>query len=83
MAASPVRSAFYEREGTAGSAAPVEPPSKSWLAEWWDGKYASGNWFGVRDTLEDHGLTLGGKWTGVYYGVVDGGKPNYRQQLFR
>ena len=82
MAASPVRSAFYERAATAGSAAPVEKPSKSWLSEWWDGKYATGNWFGVRDTLEDHGLTLGGKWTGVYYGVVDGGKPNIRGSFF-
>ncbi|OJV03186.1 MAG: hypothetical protein BGO12_20850 [Verrucomicrobia bacterium 61-8] len=31
----------------------------------------TGNWFGVRDTLEDHGLKLGGKWTGDFYGVVD------------
>jgi porin len=82
MAAGPVRSAFYEQAGSAGSAAPVETTSKSWLAEWWDGKYASGNWFGVRDTLEDHGLTLGGRWIGVYYGVVDGGRPNYRGSYF-
>jgi len=82
MAVSPVRSAFYEQAGTAGSAAPVEKPSKSWLAEWWDGKYASGNWFGVRDTLEDRGLTLGGRWIGVYYGVVDGGIPNIRGSYF-
>jgi carbohydrate-selective porin OprB len=82
MAVSPVRSAFYEQAGTAGSAAPVEKPSKSWLSEWWSGKYATGNWFGVRDTLEDHGLTLGGRWIGVYYGVVDGGKPNFRGSYF-
>lgn len=41
------------------------------LSEWWNGKYMTGNWFGVRDTLEDHGLKLGGKWTGDFYGVVD------------
>jgi hypothetical protein len=82
MAVSPVRSAFYEQARTAGSAAPVEKSSKSWLAEWWDGKYASGNWFGVRDTLEDRGLTLGGRWIGVYYGVVDGGIPNIRGSYF-
>ncbi len=66
--------------------APSEPPpestSESWLAEWWGGKYASGNWFGVRDTLEDRGLKLGGRWIGVYYGVVDGGRSNVRSSYF-
>ncbi len=47
-----------------------------------NGKYAGGNWFGVRDTLEDYGLTLGGKSTGVFYGVVDGGKANVRGGFF-
>ncbi|HVJ56302.1 MAG TPA: hypothetical protein VM574_00550, partial [Terrimicrobiaceae bacterium] len=28
-------------------------PKGSALESWWNGKYASGNWFGVRDTLED------------------------------
>ena len=59
-----------------------EPSGRPWLAEWWNGKYATGNWFGLRDTLEDHGLTLGGKWTGLYYGVVDGVKPNIRGSFF-
>jgi porin len=48
--------------------------SESLISDWWNGKYATGNWFGVRDTLADHGLTLGGKWVGDFYGVVDGGK---------
>jgi carbohydrate-selective porin OprB len=61
---------------------PIETSSKSWLADWWNGKYASGNWFGVRDTLEDRGLKLGGRWIGVYYGVVDGGRPNVRGNYF-
>ena len=56
--------------------------SESWLAEWWNGKYATGNWFGVRDTLEDRGLKLGGRWIGVYYGVVDGGRSNVRGSFF-
>ena len=66
--------------------APVTPvseaPSESWVAEWWNGKYATGNWFGVRDTLEDHGLKITGRWIGVYYGVVDGGRPNVRGSFF-
>jgi len=45
-------------------------PSESALAAWWNGKYMTGNWFGVRDTLEDHGLKLGGKYYGAFFGVV-------------
>jgi len=45
--------------------------SSSLLADWWNGKYMTGNWFGLRDTLEDHGIMLNGKWTGDFYGVVD------------
>src|SRR5262245_36313751 len=52
-----------------------EQSGPSRFSEWWNGRYASGDWFGVRDILEDEGLTLGGQWTGCYYGVVDGGKP--------
>lgn len=43
------------------------------LETWWNGPGVTGNWFGVRDTLEDHGFTLSGKWIGTVYGVVDGG----------
>lgn len=31
----------------------------------------TGNWFGLRDSLEDRGIKLTGKWTGDFYGVVD------------
>jgi len=56
----------------AGSETPAstEEASGSALADWWNGKYMTGNWFGVRDTLEDHGLKLGGKYYGAYFGVV-------------
>jgi porin len=43
------------------------------LGAWWNGKYASGNWFGVRDTLEDHGLKLGVEWKANFLWNVDGG----------
>ncbi|MEO6846352.1 MAG: carbohydrate porin [Chthoniobacterales bacterium] len=43
------------------------------LANWWHGKYASGNWFGLRDQLEDHGIKLTGMWKGFFYGIVNGG----------
>ena len=38
-----------------------------------DGQIRQRQLVGVRDTLEDRGLKLGGRWIGVYYGVVDGG----------
>jgi len=41
------------------------------LEEWWNGKYMSGNWFGLRDTLEDRGLKFNGKYYGAYFGIVD------------
>lgn len=47
--------------------------SASFLETWWNGKYATGNWFGVRDTLVDHGLTLGGEWKANYLAIVSGG----------
>ena len=40
---------------------------------WWKGKYATGDWFGGRTVLEDHGVTFGGNWKGTFYGIVDGG----------
>ncbi len=40
---------------------------------WWNGKYATGNWFGVRDTLTEHGLTLSGEWKANFLWNVDGG----------
>jgi porin len=72
--------AFYDRPVT--GAPPPQPSSEPWFEQWWNGKYASGNWFGVRDTLEDRGLKLGGRWIGVYYGVVDGGRPGFHGSYF-
>ncbi len=48
-------------------------PDNSTITDWWSGKYASGNWFGVRDSLEERGITLEGKWRGNYLAIVDGG----------
>lgn len=43
---------------------------------WWDGKTATGNWGGVRNTLADHGVAISGYWLGNYYGVASGGLSN-------
>lgn len=44
------------------------------LTKWWDGKLATGSLFGFRDARDDHGLTLGGRWRGLYLGVVSSEK---------
>jgi hypothetical protein len=36
------------------------------IEEWWDGKSATGNWFGLRDNLEDRGLNLGASWRLIF-----------------
>jgi porin len=43
------------------------------IEQWWNGKYASGNWFGLRDTLNDEGVILGASWRANFLGVVSGG----------
>ncbi|MEO8205858.1 MAG: carbohydrate porin, partial [Chthoniobacterales bacterium] len=47
--------------------------SKSPLEQWWNGKYATGTWFGGRNILEDHGVTLSGEWKANLLWNVDGG----------
>ncbi|MEI6338134.1 MAG: carbohydrate porin [Verrucomicrobiota bacterium] len=60
--------------GQAGQTARVESTdNSSYLGEWWNGKYATGNWFGVRDTLENHGVKLGVEWKANFFWNVDGG----------
>ena len=62
---------------TAGQAEATSSPRAKSLSspieEWWNGKYASGNWFGARDALEDRGLTLWAEWRANFLGVVSGG----------
>jgi len=66
---------------SAWAGTPTTPPQtaatvtseESPLAQWWNGKYGTGNWLGVRDTLEDHGLKLTGMWKGFFYGIASGG----------
>src|SRR5690242_5377739 len=72
------------RAGTTTSETTVTE-KESALQEWWDGKYMTGNWFGVRDTLADHGVSLKAEYQGVLYGVVAGGvqdgRATWDQQL--
>jgi len=58
--------------GTETSEPPA--PASTPLADWWNGKYMTGNWFGLRNTLSDIGLTFNGKYYGAFFGVVDSQK---------
>lgn len=45
-------------------------PSSTPLADWWNGKNFTGNWFGLRDNLDEIGLSFRGKYYGAFFGVV-------------
>jgi carbohydrate-selective porin OprB len=51
----------------------AQAQSDSAMAKWWNGKYASGDWFGARTTLENHGIIASGSWQGTFYGITGGG----------
>jgi porin len=58
----------------AGQTSNQEPePANSPFVDWWNGKYPTANWFGVRDTLEDHGLALRLDWKANVLWNIDGG----------
>lgn len=63
---------FSCNAGFAGTSTdqPTEAPACP-LADWWNGKYMTGNWFGARNSLADIGLTFNGKYSGAFFGVVD------------
>ncbi len=60
---------------TAGKAtlAEARPVKGDALADWWNGSYATGNWWGVRDTLADHGIVPTVSWRANLLGNLDGG----------
>ncbi len=49
---------------------------------WLSGPHFSGEWFGAREELADHGLSFEGRWRGVYYGVLasENGQAGYFDQ---
>lgn len=52
---------------------PTAEDKGSAFESWWNGKQMTGNWFGVRDSLEDRGLKFKGNYYGAYFGVIKGG----------
>ena len=39
--------------------------------KWWHGNKATGNLFGAADAMQDRGLTIDGRWRGIYFGVIE------------
>lgn len=62
---------LYAGEVTTSPSPSSSNPSS--LKTWWNGKYASGNWFGLRDSLDDRGIEFSGNWKGSFYGITSGG----------
>ncbi len=46
----------------------------SFLSDWWNGSVATGNWFGVRDTLDEHGIAFSGSYITDLLGNPVGGE---------
>lgn len=49
------------------------PDKESWPQQWWSGKYGSGDWFGVRESLSDRGIDFHANWRANFLAIVDGG----------
>lgn len=52
------------------------------LSQWWNGKSATDNWFGLGKTMNDYGLSVTGTAKEVYFGQVSGGLPNQPKSNF-
>lgn len=57
--------------GLAQAGEPVSEPTATPLADWWNGKNMTGDWFGGRDALDEIGLKFTGRYYGAFFGVVD------------
>jgi porin len=55
----------------AGSSPPEQ--IESGADSWWTGDYATGDWLGVRTTLEDKGVEISGGYTAEVWGNTTGG----------
>jgi carbohydrate-selective porin OprB len=83
IAAAAMASAFAGVVYSPSSEVVVEKEGSS-FSGWWNGKQMTGNWFGLRDTFEDRGLTFKGKYEGIFFGVVDsqkGARGFYDQEI--
>jgi len=50
---------------------PARAEDSAPLTAWWEGKHATGDWFGVRPALADRGFNFDGRWRGIYFGILE------------
>jgi len=50
---------------------PNAAQSEGALEKWWNGKKVTGDWFGLREPVADNGITIGGTWRALYFGIAD------------
>ncbi|HEY5778634.1 MAG TPA: carbohydrate porin, partial [Terrimicrobiaceae bacterium] len=53
--------------------APSSEQTSSATETWWTGNYGTGDWLGVRTTLEDKGVEISGGYTAEVWGNTTGG----------
>ena len=49
---------------------PVRADNGEQWERWWNGRTMLSDFPGWNPVWEDHGLTLGGRWRGIYYGIL-------------
>ncbi len=71
-------------EGTTSAPSSPDNGKRDAFAAWWSGKYATGDWLGLRDVVSDQGLKFEGRWRAAYYGVLasEGGQRGFFDQEF-
>lgn len=82
---SPAPAAAAEVQSSGGKTA-VETGGggESLFNAWWNGRRFTGDWLGARSAIEEHGLTLGGSWRGIFYGILEsetGSRGVFTQEL--
>ncbi len=50
---------------------PLRAEDDDALSRWWDGKQITGDLFGLRPAAAEHGLTMTGRWRGIYFGILE------------
>jgi carbohydrate-selective porin OprB len=41
------------------------------FSRWWNGQRVSGDLLGLRPAAAEHGLSLSGRWRGIYFGILE------------
>lgn len=65
-----------EASETKGPPPTTLPGGMGTVESWWNGKAATGEWFGVRPSLEERGVAFSGLWKGYFYLLTGGGLTN-------